>query len=61
MMLWSDLRFEDVLLAVTANPAKALGLKGRGRIEPGGLADFTLLDKQFQVARTYVGGTLAYG
>jgi N-acetylglucosamine-6-phosphate deacetylase len=61
LMLWSDLRFEDVLLAVTANPAKALGLKGRGRIEPGGFADFTLLDKQFQVARTYVGGTLAYG
>jgi N-acetylglucosamine-6-phosphate deacetylase len=61
LMLWSDMRFEDVLLAVTANPAKALGLRDRGHIEPGGFADLTLLDKQFQVARTYVGGALAYG
>jgi N-acetylglucosamine-6-phosphate deacetylase len=61
LMLWSDMRFEDALLAVTANPAKALGLKGRGCIEPGAFADLTLLDKQFRVARTYVGGILAYG
>lgn len=61
LMLWSDMRFEDALLAVTANPARALGLKHRGHIEPGAFADLTLLDKQFRVARTYAGGTLAYG
>jgi N-acetylglucosamine-6-phosphate deacetylase len=60
LLLWSDMRFEDALLAVTANPADALRLKGRGRIEPGAFADFTLLDKQFQVARTYVGGVLVF-
>jgi N-acetylglucosamine-6-phosphate deacetylase len=57
---WSGMHLDDALLAVTANPAEALSLEGRGRIEPGAFADLTLLDKDLQVAQTYVGGTLVF-
>jgi N-acetylglucosamine-6-phosphate deacetylase len=60
LILWSDMRLEDALLAVTANPAEALALEDRGRIEAGAFADFTLLDENLQVAQTYVGGALVF-
>ena len=59
-MQWSGMRLDDALLAVTANPAEALGLEGRGRIEAGSFADFTLLDQNLHVAQTYVGGALVF-
>ena len=60
LMQWSGMRLDDALLAVTANPAEALALEGRGRIEPGAFADFTLLDQNLHVAQTYVGGALVF-
>ena len=59
-MAWSGMRLDDALLAVTANPAEALALEGRGRIEAGAFADLTLLDQNLEVARTYVGGALVF-
>src|SRR5262249_6463838 len=56
LIQWTGMRLDDALLSLTANPAQALSLQGRGRIEPGALADFTLLDENLQVQRTYVGG-----
>lgn len=59
-MDWSGMRLEDALLGVTSNPAEALKLEGRGRLEAGAFADFTFLDRNLQVARTYVGGALVF-
>jgi len=54
----------DLPLAVrmgSANPAQSAGVGNRkGRIAPGYDADLTLLDPDFHVLRTWVGGTLAY-
>jgi N-acetylglucosamine-6-phosphate deacetylase len=57
---WSGVRLDDAVYAVTANPAQALSLEGRGRLQPGAFADLTLLDKELRVAQTYVGGTLVF-
>lgn len=38
------------------NQARSLGLEGLGKIAPGFLADLVLLNDDFSVARTFVGG-----
>lgn len=58
---WTGMRLDDALLGLTANPAEALSLEGRGRIEPGSFADLTLLDKNLQVINTFVAGRLVFG
>jgi N-acetylglucosamine-6-phosphate deacetylase len=46
------------LCATTA--ANELGLRDQGQIEPGAWADLAVLDRDLQVARTYVAGRLVY-
>jgi N-acetylglucosamine-6-phosphate deacetylase len=41
-------------------PARELGLQGHGVIAAGAVADLAVLDRQFRVVRTYVGGRLVY-
>jgi N-acetylglucosamine-6-phosphate deacetylase len=41
-------------------PARELALVGHGAIVPGGVADLVVLDAQFGVVQTYVGGQLVY-
>jgi N-acetylglucosamine-6-phosphate deacetylase len=60
LLQWTGLRLDDAILALTANPAQALALQGRGRVEPGAFADLTLLDKNLEVIRTYVSGKLVF-
>jgi N-acetylglucosamine-6-phosphate deacetylase len=60
LIQWTNMRLEDAILGLTANPAQALALEGRGRIEPGAFADLTLLDGNLEVARTYVSGKLMF-
>jgi N-acetylglucosamine-6-phosphate deacetylase len=60
LLQWTGLRLDDALLALTANPAQALKLDGRGRIEPGAFADLTVLDENLEVDRTYVSGNLVF-
>jgi N-acetylglucosamine-6-phosphate deacetylase len=60
LIQWTGMRLGDALPALTANPADALSLEGRGRIEPGAFADFTFLDENLEVVRTYSGGTLVF-
>jgi N-acetylglucosamine-6-phosphate deacetylase len=60
LLQWTGWRLDDALLALTANPAQALALDGRGRIEPGAFADFTLLDSNLEINRTYVSGKLVF-
>ena len=51
----------EALLAVTLNPAAALGLTDRGAIEPGRRADLTLLDGDLNVVTTFVAGERLHG
>jgi N-acetylglucosamine-6-phosphate deacetylase len=60
LIQWTGLRLSDAVLSLTANPAEALSLEGRGKIEPGATADFTLLDTNLEVVRTYVSGALVF-
>ena len=57
---WTRMSLSDALLALTVNPATALSLEGRGRLEPGAFADLALLDQNLQVARTYVAGAVVF-
>ncbi len=51
---------EMAIKMASANPAKTLGLTDRGVIEVGKRADLTVLDDNFNVNRTYVGGKVVY-
>jgi N-acetylglucosamine-6-phosphate deacetylase len=57
---FSGMRMEDAVFGLTLNPAHALNLQGRGRIEPGSHADMTMLDEKLRVVRTFAGGRLVF-
>ena len=57
---WTHWTLEDALLGVTANPAKVLGLDKKGVIAPGADADIAIMDKNFRVVKTFVGGKLVW-
>lgn len=53
--------FTDAVDFATRNPAKNIGvINERGTIEVGKRADFTVLDKEFNVLYTVVGGNVVY-
>jgi N-acetylglucosamine-6-phosphate deacetylase len=60
LIQWTGMRLDDALLGLTANPAAALSLEGRGRVEPGACADLVLLNGELEVVRTYAGGTIVF-
>ena len=60
MMTWTGWSFEDAVLGLTLNPAKALGLKNKGTLEPGADADVVILDKDLHVIKTIVAGRLVF-
>jgi N-acetylglucosamine-6-phosphate deacetylase len=41
-------------------PAKELGLTGFGLLAEGAIADVVILDRQFNVVRTLIGGVEVY-
>ncbi|HEV8397030.1 MAG TPA: N-acetylglucosamine-6-phosphate deacetylase [Vicinamibacterales bacterium] len=51
----------DAALMCATNPARALGLAGHGVIAEGAPADLAVLDRNFRVVRTFVGGVQAWG
>jgi N-acetylglucosamine-6-phosphate deacetylase len=55
-MMWTGASLEHAVRSVTVNPARALGLKGHGVIEPGARADLAILDDHDTVVATFVGG-----
>jgi N-acetylglucosamine-6-phosphate deacetylase len=59
-MQWTGWSLEEALLGLTLNPARALGLDGKGILEPGADADVVLLDHRFTVAKTFVKGKLVF-
>jgi N-acetylglucosamine-6-phosphate deacetylase len=60
MITWTDLSFEDALMGLTVNVAKALRLENKGILEPDADADVTILDESLRVMRTYVRGKLVW-
>jgi N-acetylglucosamine-6-phosphate deacetylase len=50
----------DAGLMCATNPARALGLTGHGALSTGGAADLVVLDRQFRVVRTFVGGVSVF-
>jgi N-acetylglucosamine-6-phosphate deacetylase len=51
----------DAATMCSTTPARALQLHGLGVIAPGAFADFVVLDPQFRVTHTCVGGRMVYG
>jgi N-acetylglucosamine-6-phosphate deacetylase len=60
LLHWTGLPLNEAIFALTINPAAALALDGRGKIEPGAAADFALLDSNLEIARTYVAGAVVF-
>ena len=54
-----DLREAAELCATT--PAREMGLVGHGVIAKGAAADLAILDRNFAVLQTWIGGVLAWG
>jgi N-acetylglucosamine-6-phosphate deacetylase len=50
----------EAAMMCATTPARELGLVGHGAIVPGGVADLVVLDAQFGVVQTYVGGQLVF-
>lgn len=48
------------VLMATATPARVLGLDEKGRLEPGFDADIVIMDDDFNVIETIVGGSTVY-
>nr|MBC8148405.1 amidohydrolase family protein [Verrucomicrobiaceae bacterium] len=46
----------ELVETTSLNQAHTLGLADRGKLEPGFLADFVVLDEYFEVQDTYLGG-----
>lgn len=60
IMKFTGAPVETASLANTANPADLFGWQDRGRIQATSRADIVLLDKNFQVVQTIVGGQSVY-
>lgn len=52
--LWEAVRL------VSANPARLIDERDRGCLAPGCRADFALLDGEWRVIRTFIGGKEVY-
>lgn len=57
---WTDWAFEEALFGVTLNPARALKLEGKGRLEPGADADVAIMDEEFRIIKTLVAGRVVF-
>lgn len=55
-----DLKLRDIIRLVSYNPAKAMGLQNRGKIEQGYRGDIVLLGRDLEVIATIVDGNLVY-
>jgi N-acetylglucosamine-6-phosphate deacetylase len=50
----------DAATMCATSPARALGLVETGTIAPGQVADLVVLDREFNVTHTFIGGNLAW-
>lgn len=54
------LSLNDAARLTATTPASELGLADLGKIEKGAFADLVVMDREFNVRQTYIGGQLAY-
>ena len=54
------LSLTDAARMCATTPASELGLAGAGAIAKGATADLVVMDRDFTVTQTYVGGRLVY-
>ena len=52
--------WDDVIATVTTTPADLVGDRTRGRLVPGARGDLTLVDDDFEVVATVVGGVVVH-
>jgi len=58
---WLDLSLPEAVKLVSTNPAEAIGMGHcKGKLLPGYDADLVILDKQYNVVQTWVGGKCCY-
>ena len=50
----------EAVAMASANPARALDLKGKGTLEVGADADLVVLSADLKVLQTFVAGALVY-
>jgi N-acetylglucosamine-6-phosphate deacetylase len=60
LLRWLDLPPEQIWAMGTLNPARILGLAGKGHLDTGADADLVLWDEDLTAAMTWTGGTLVY-
>ena len=60
LMSFTGAPVEQAARAMTANPARLLGFADKGVIREGACADLVLLDSDYQVVRTVVGGRTVF-
>ena len=51
-----DIPLHEAVLMATGNPARDIGLKTKGRLEPGMDADFAVMSRDLGILRTFAGG-----
>src|SRR5438034_1452262 len=56
MMSDVDVPVHEAVAMATQNPARAIGLEGKGRLAVGTDADLIVLSRELEVLRTFVGG-----
>ena len=59
LMAWAEIPIQEAVRCVTENVADAMGLKDRGRLEPGKRGDFVVLDAKGVVKETWIMGKRA--
>jgi N-acetylglucosamine-6-phosphate deacetylase len=60
VMEYVDVPLHEAIAMATEVPARAIGLKTKGRLEIGADADFTVLSPELEVLQTFVGGERVY-
>ena len=56
MVLQVGVPLAEAIAMASANPARALGLSTKGRLEAGADADFVVLSAELEVQQTFVAG-----
>lgn len=56
LMGWAEIPIQEAVMCVTENVASVMGLKDRGKLEPGRRGDFVVLSEEGKVEETYILG-----
>jgi N-acetylglucosamine-6-phosphate deacetylase len=56
LVMKANVPLHEAVMMATDNPARAVGLETKGRLEIGADADFVILSPELEVSHTFVGG-----